>query len=686
MGYLKRYLLKKKIEYGKKKEKTSRLINESVYSVILDTRINENDDEKDFEHLEKHTTVDVPAKPVHMPYASTDSYSNVNESPNEPNTSNLAKSTISLNDKYISLYEKYLTACSAALGKEKLTFDEYLKELDVDASHNEKDSPSSNVPRNWMVDVEQYNDASDQNGTWLNNYGTPNPNSDVSSVPCGGCGALLHCKDQALPGYMPSELFEKKKKQDLQTMICQRCHFLRYYNTTLEVKVSADEYPELLKVIKTKQCAVILMVDLTDFPCSIWPQISSVLHPLTPVFVVGNKIDLLPQDSPKFFIHIKNCLSKAVESMGINKESIKHIALTSTKTGYGIEELINKLHTIWDYKGDVYLIGCTNVGKSSMFNALLQSDYCKVQAVDLIPRATISHWPGTTLNLLKFPILNPHKWRLYLRMLRLKKEQKYKQAEQQFRINQFKETRNLKYVTLQGHVGRTFQLKSRSEIKNNPFLVEGYKRQKVEFDENKKEYKYSRWCYDTPGTIHPDQVLDLLTMEELLSVLPKRIISPRTFVLHTNETIFLGGLGRLDYVKGDSFIRCTIFSSNELPITITRSEDADSVYNKLLKTEAFVVPENNPDRLKQWPALKSKDMEITGVGKNESVADVVLSSAGWIAITAEEAECVLLKAWSPQGRGLHLRTPALLKKSVILRGSRILNTPTYKSGRQAYIN
>lgn len=53
------------------------------------------------------------------------------------------------------------------------------------------------------------------------------------------------------------------------------------------------------------------------------------------------------------------------------------------------------------YPGDVYLVGCTNVGKSTLFNTLLQSDYCKVKAGDLLQRATISPWPGTTLNLLK---------------------------------------------------------------------------------------------------------------------------------------------------------------------------------------------------------------------------------------------------------------------------------------------
>lgn len=74
--------------------------------------------------------------------------------------------------------------------------------------------------------------------------------------------------------------------------------------------------------------------------------------------------------------------------------------------------------------------------------------------------------------------------------------------------------------------------------------------------------------------------------------------------------------------------RCTIFSSRELPITITNTLDADGIYNELLKTKAFVVPESDPDRLKHWPPLGSKEIEVIGIGKNESVADVVLSNAG----------------------------------------------------------
>jgi len=337
---MKRFVWKKKVENFAKEVRNNELMNVPVYSVLLDEKNEENDDlEQKYINAEEDTI-----KPIHMPYASTDSYSNVDIS-SEMNENNFDENTISLNSRYKILYEKYLTEKNANLEKEKFNLQEYLGERDT-----YKEDLPTNVPFNWMVDVEQYDDTL-QDNIWLSNYGTPDPNSSISSIPCGGCGALLHCKDPALPGYLPSELFLKRSNQELRVMICQRCHFMHYYNTTLEVKVSADEYPKLLKVIKTKKCAVILMVDLTDFPCSIWPEINSVLHPLTPVFVVGNKVDLLPQDSKHFFTHVKDCLLKAMEITKIKKENIRHVELISAKTGYGIEELINKLHNIWKYKG-----------------------------------------------------------------------------------------------------------------------------------------------------------------------------------------------------------------------------------------------------------------------------------------------------------------------------------------------
>lgn len=49
----------------------------------------------------------------------------------------------------------------------------------------------------WMTDYENFDDnlqSDEYNYNWKINYGTPDPRTPVSNVPCGGCGALLHCQ------------------------------------------------------------------------------------------------------------------------------------------------------------------------------------------------------------------------------------------------------------------------------------------------------------------------------------------------------------------------------------------------------------------------------------------------------------------------------------------------------------
>lgn len=54
---------------------------------------------------------------------------------------------------------------------------------------------------NWMTSYDNFEydlEESEQKeailSDWTVNYGTSNPNSIISNTPCGGCGALLHCK------------------------------------------------------------------------------------------------------------------------------------------------------------------------------------------------------------------------------------------------------------------------------------------------------------------------------------------------------------------------------------------------------------------------------------------------------------------------------------------------------------
>lgn len=84
-------------------------------------------------------------------------------------------------------------------------------------------------------------------------------------------------QDTAIPGYLPSELFKEQDEASLRAVVCQRCHFMRVYDIALNVIVSPDDYPKVMAHLKEKVALVILMVDLLDFPCSIWPGIMNVV-------------------------------------------------------------------------------------------------------------------------------------------------------------------------------------------------------------------------------------------------------------------------------------------------------------------------------------------------------------------------------------------------------------------------
>uniref|UniRef100_A0A182RIK8 G domain-containing protein n=2 Tax=Anopheles funestus TaxID=62324 RepID=A0A182RIK8_ANOFN len=532
----------------------------------------------------------------------------------------------------------------------------------------------------WMSDYEYY-DEHDQDGRSL--YGTPDPSIPSAKVPCGGCGALLHCIEPSIPGYLPSQLFKGKSKEQLLTTICQRCHFLKHYNVAINVTVSADDYIQMLSSMKSKKALAILLVDVLDFPCSIWPGLAEILGSQRPIIVVGNKIDLLPQDCSGYLENVRQCLTKSIIEAGFSRNNIKHVSLISASTGYGVEELITKIHNVWGTRGDVYLVGCTNVGKSTLFNALLRSDLCKVQATDLIQKATASPWPGTTIRMLKFPILRPSDYRLFLRTNRLKQEQYIQRANQRLRREQSKATSDVKHPTLLGHIGRTFE-REQEEAFDHFSLTQrsGGPTPILTLNENNEKYINSKWCYDTPGVVQPDQILDLLTTEEILLTISRRMIRPRVYLLKPGMTLFVGGIGRIDFLDGPSSIRLILYASNTLPTIICDTSEASALYTALLGTPLLGVPFGTVDRLEKFPPLEcGPNILVQGtLEKHTTICDILLSSVGWVGVNLPQHSEAIFRAWTPNKRGIYVRQPALLPNGLALRGKRIRGSLAYRLG------
>ncbi|XP_067886496.1 nitric oxide-associated protein 1 [Heterodontus francisci] len=528
-------------------------------------------------------------------------------------------------------------------------------------------------------------------------YGTADPLEPLSSCPCSGCGALLHCVEPSLAGYLPSEKYKQLLQAGtLQRSMCQRCFLLVHHQKALDVRVPEGEYRRLVGRIAQEQALVLYMLDLLDLSGSLIPDLRQLVGEHNPVLVLANKTDLIPADCRNYLKRLRHRVLQYCDQAGFCTEyrgrGVVH--LISAKTGYGIEELVSRLQSSWRFKGDVYLAGSTNVGKSTLFNTLLQSDYCKSKAPDVIQRATVSRWPGTTLNLLKFPVINPTPFRMFRRLERLKADKS--QTEADLSEEEFKHLRRLKKQGyLIGRVGRTFR-NSQVSGQRNKGIIEwdpdelalsaepeagnqenvSSSQEVVEFTYN--ELKDAHWFYDTPGIVKQDCILNLLTDQELKVVMPSSGILPRTYVLQPGMVLFLGALGRIDFLKGEKSAWFSVVASNQLPVHITSLDKADSIYQKHAGKELLGVPIGGEERMKDFPPLESQDIELDGIGTLEAVADIKLSSAGWVAVTAHSEDKIQLRAYTPAGIGLMVEKPPLLPFIVDVKGERIRKTPAYK--------
>ncbi|XP_017687186.1 PREDICTED: nitric oxide-associated protein 1 [Lepidothrix coronata] len=530
--------------------------------------------------------------------------------------------------------------------------------------------------------------------------GVPDLSVPPSGVSCSGCGAELQCADGGAPGFMPAEKYRSLLSEGaagLRGAVCQRCWALAHYGRALRLQLPPDEHRRVVSEALRRPPRhgrgplLLYVLDVLELPDPVLPQVPALLGPGVPasgVLVVGNKVDLLPADAPGHLGRLRKRVAEACARAGLAGAALVDIRLVSAKTGFGMEGLVSRLHRSWKCAGDVYLLGATNSGKSTLFNTLLRSDYCKSRAPDIVDRATVSPWPGTTLNLLKFPVINPTCDRIFRRQERLKEEAT--KTEDELSSEEKKYLNHLKKQGyLVGRVGRTFQRQKASPVvefdpdmlsysmDEDPKHSPKKREQREEFTHN--EVKDARWCFDTPGIVKEDCVLNLLTEKEVKLVLPTVAIVPRTFILKPGTTLFLAALGRIDYLQGEKSAWFSVVASNLLPVHVTTLSNADAIYEKHAGRELLKVPMGGEERMKEFPPLVPQDITLKGIGTTEAVADIKLSSAGWVAVTAHAEEELLLRAYTPKGTALVVREPPLLPYISSIRGSRIAGTAAYRT-------
>ncbi len=192
---------------------------------------------------------------------------------------------------------------------------------------------------------------------------------------CIGCGSVLQSEDSNQVGYT----------RDLEKPLCERCFRIRNYSDYKLVSNNNEEFIDILNNIGHKDALVLLVVDLFNMP----NMLSSLNQYLSnDVLLVLTKRDLLPRDV--YDVKLKKYFAD------LPLHIVDSIIVSSIKNNH-IDELLNMIRQY--QKGrEVYVVGFTNAGKSTLINHLLTS-YTGEK-----PVITTSMLPSTTIGVIKIAI------------------------------------------------------------------------------------------------------------------------------------------------------------------------------------------------------------------------------------------------------------------------------------------
>ena len=191
---------------------------------------------------------------------------------------------------------------------------------------------------------------------------------EKSMKTCSGCGVKLQDENVLQEGYTTS----------LDNDICQRCFRMKNYGEYQMITKSNDEYLEILKSVGETKDLVLYIADLLNLEKNI-EQIRNIIP--NKMILVLNKRDVLPKSVNE------NKLIKYLEE----------IIVVSVSKNYNIDYLLKKIKFHQTSK-NVYVVGHTNAGKSSLINKLIQN------YSDNLQELTMSPLPSTTLNTVKIEI------------------------------------------------------------------------------------------------------------------------------------------------------------------------------------------------------------------------------------------------------------------------------------------
>lgn len=186
---------------------------------------------------------------------------------------------------------------------------------------------------------------------------------------CIGCGALLQSNDNTKEGYT----------RKIDSNLCERCFRIKNYGDYKVVVKDNEEFVNILNDINKTKDLVVLVVDVFNINEEL-VNLSKILS--NDILLVLSKRDIMPKS-----LYEEKLLSYLDR---FNLKIIDRLIISSYKN-YQFDELYYKINK-YKKSNNVYVVGFTNAGKSTMINKLLYN------YSDNKTEITTSILPSTTLN------------------------------------------------------------------------------------------------------------------------------------------------------------------------------------------------------------------------------------------------------------------------------------------------
>ena len=193
---------------------------------------------------------------------------------------------------------------------------------------------------------------------------------------CKGCGVILQDQNLLQEGYTTN----------LENDICQRCFRMKNYGEYQVVAKSNEEYLEILKGVGSTKDLVLYVTDLLNLEEDIL-KIREYIN--NKMILVLNKKDILPKSVKE---------EKLIKYFEENNVYFEEIIVVSVEKNINIDYLLKRIKYFQTTK-NVYVVGHTNAGKSTLINKLIKN-YSENNLQEL----TMSPLPSTTLNTVKIEI------------------------------------------------------------------------------------------------------------------------------------------------------------------------------------------------------------------------------------------------------------------------------------------